>query len=426
MRPLRIAIAGLGTVGAEVFCILSKKQDGLREGLSVKAVSARNASKNRGLDLRGVDWIDNPLDLVTRSDIDVVIEVMGGADDPAYSLIKSALSNKKHVVTANKALLAKHGIELAALAEQNGVNLQYEAAVAGGIPIIKLLREGLSANDISAVYGILNGTCNYILTAMEETGRNYAEILKEAQSLGYAEADPTLDIGGGDAGQKLSLLTALAFGCQPDFSKVDLQGMSDLTLEDISVANELGFRIKSVGVSKLQEEGTLLQMVSPSLLPKSSPMAHVNGVLNAVMVEGSEVGQSFIAGRGAGAGPTASSVVADLIDIARETQIPVFGKKMESLPIRPMVGRDEWEGEFYIRLSVKDQPGVIAEIAPILRDEGISIETLVQKGRSADQPVSVIIMTHETKGENIRQAIQKIAKLESINASPLVMPVLRI
>lgn len=421
MTRIRVGIAGLGTVGAAVFSILQDNPH-----FKVTVVSARSKAKDRGISLSDVIWVDNPLDIASHPEVDVVVEVMGGDGDPALTLVRNALSNGKSVVTANKALLAHHGVELAALAEQKHGSLMYEAAVAGGIPIIKMIREGLAANRIDAVYGILNGTCNYILTTMERTGQGFESVLSDAQKLGYAEADPSLDVDGGDTGHKLSLLTSLAFGCKPDFQSLSISGIRFVSAEDIQVADELGYRIKLIGQARRQHDGRILQMVAPSLVPKTSPMAHVSGVLNAVLIEGNHVGQSFVAGRGAGSGPTASAVVADLIDFSQGRSISVFGNSVEKLSDAPKVSLADWDGEFYLRLVVKDQPGVIADIAPILRDASISIESLIQRGRSVEQPVSVMIMTHETKGKNILDAVQQIKALGSVMADPLVMPVLKI
>lgn len=422
MNQIRVGIAGLGTVGAATFNILR-----VHPSFVVTAVSARSKSKDRGLDLSKVIWVDNPVDLASRDDVDVVVEVMGGDNDPALSLVRTALGNKKSVVTANKALLARHGVELASLAEQNGVSLSYEAAVAGGIPIIKMLREGLSANDIGAVYGILNGTCNYILTTMEDKGRSFDDVLSEAQKLGYAEADPTLDVDGGDTGHKISLLSALAFGGMPHLKSLSIQGIRSISIEDIHAANELNHRIKLIGLAQMQKTGRVLQMVTPALVPKSSPMAHVDGVLNAVLIEGSHVGQSFVSGRGAGAEPTASAIVADLIDILRGQSIPAFGKPTAQLSDKDNLDIADWRGEFYLRLMVKDRAGVIADIAPILRDAYISIESMIQHGRASDdRPVSVVIVTHTTSGRHMMDAVQKIAKLDSMVEPPFVMPILKI
>ena len=421
MKQIRVAIAGLGTVGASVFKNLESKA-----AFKIVAVSAKNKSKDRGLDLKGVTWVDNPIDLATLPDVDVIVEVMGGEGDPAYSLIKKALQNKKSVVTANKALLAHHGVELGRLAEEYNVGLYFEAAVAGGIPIIKMLREGLSANNISAVYGILNGTCNYILTTMEQTGQSFNVVLDDAQKLGYAEADPSLDVDGGDTAHKLSILTSLAFGCVPDLKSLSVTGIRSVTAEDIRVADELGYRIKLVGQARQLTHGQILNMVSPSLVPKSSPLAHVSGVLNAVLTEGHLVGQNFVAGRGAGSDPTASAVLADLNDIARGVKISPFVKNTNELSATPKIGFPSWKGEFYIRLVVKDEAGVIADIAPILRDSHISIESLIQRGRSTEDPVSIIIMTHDTSGEDIQDAMNKITHLKCVLEKPFVMPVLKI
>jgi homoserine dehydrogenase len=421
MEQIRVAIAGLGTVGTSVFKNLESKA-----AFKIVAVSAKNKSKDRGLNLTGIAWVDNPIDLATRTDIDVIVEVMGGEGDPAYSLIKTALQNKKSVVTANKALLAHHGLELARLAEENNVGLYFEAAVAGGIPIIKMLREGLSANNISAVYGILNGTCNYILTTMEQTGQSFNAVLDDAQKLGYAEADPSLDVDGGDTAHKLSILTSLAFGCVPDLKSVSVTGIRSVTAEDIRVADELGYRIKLVGQARQLTDGQILNMVSPSLVPKSSPLAHVSGVLNAMLTEGHLVGQNFVAGRGAGSDPTASAVLADLNDISRSIKISPFVKATNELSSATKVGFPSWKGEFYIRLVVKDEAGVIADIAPILRDSHISIESLIQRGRSTEDPVSIIIMTHDTTGDDIIDAMNKITHLKCVLEKPFVMPVLKI
>lgn len=421
MSVLRVGIAGLGTVGAEVFQILSRNPS-----FQITSVSARNKSKDRGLNLTNIAWADNPIDLAARHDVDVVVEVMGGDGDPAFSLVTSALKNKKSVVTANKALLAHHGVELAKLAEENNVPLLYEAAVAGGIPIIKMLREGLAANEINAIYGILNGTCNYILTTMERTGQNFDDVLSEAQKLGYAEADPSLDVDGGDTGHKLSILAALAFGSVPDFETLSVNGIRLITAEDIRIADELGYRIKLMGQAYRQRDGSILQMVAPSLVPQTSPMANVGGVLNGILTEGNHVGQSFVAGRGAGSGPTASAVVADLMDLSRNVNILPFGKPVADLSHTAKSGFEDWEGAFYLHLVVNDRPGVIADISPILRDAHISIESLIQRGHSTEQPVSIMIMTHDATGKNILDAMASIEKLDCVVAKPLVMPVLKI
>ncbi|MCB1557980.1 MAG: homoserine dehydrogenase [Alphaproteobacteria bacterium] len=429
-KPLRVALAGLGTVGIGAYKILMQNASVLEERtgrqIVVTAISARNQSKDRGVDLAQCAWEDNPVNLASRDDVDVIIEAMGGENDPAYTLVKTALENKKHVVTANKALLAYHGVELAEIAERNNVSLCYEAAVAGGIPIIKMIREGLGANRISGLYGIMNGTCNYILTTMERTGEDFAKVLKDAQELGYAEADPTLDIGGGDSGHKLVLLSALAYGCLPDFKNLSVEGIDHLEAEDIEIAAEFGCRIKLIGQATKLEDGRVLQMVAPSLVPKTSPLAHVDGVLNGIFVQGDFVGSSFVEGRGAGEGPTASAIIADVMEIAKGHCAPVFGVPSGKLEKAPTATAQDWRGEFYVRLVVEDRPGVIADIAPILRDHTISIESLIQRGRSEKEPVNIVIMTHDAKGEDIRAACAGIADLPCVLGKPLLMPVLKI
>ncbi|MFA7276629.1 MAG: homoserine dehydrogenase [Pseudobdellovibrionaceae bacterium] len=430
MKTLKVGVAGLGTVGLSVLRILTSERENLqsRTGvfLEVSAVCARDPAKNRGMDLSHLTWVKTPQELVSCPDVDVIVEAMGGDGDPALSLVREALKAKKPVITANKALLAKHGVELARLAEAEHTPLLYEAAVAGGIPIIKELREGLAANNIQGIYGILNGTCNYILTAMESKGQGFAEVLKEAQELGYAEADPTLDVDGGDSGHKLALLAALAYGCNPDYEGLSVSGIRSVSAEDIKVADELGYRIKLVGQARRLADGRILRMVAPSLVPKTSPLAHVNGVLNGILIENDFAGVSFVSGRGAGGNPTASAVVADLVDLARGSNIYVFGCPADQLSGKAMARSDDWEGEYYIRLMVRDQPGVIAQIAPILRDCRISIESLIQRGRSSNQPVGIVITTHQTYGKDVEAAIAAIEKLDTVLEPPLIMPILNI
>lgn len=428
VADLRVGIAGLGTVGAGVCRILADHADLIdsRTGrrIVVTAVAARDKSKDRGVDLSSVDWVAAPQDLITHEAVDVIVEAMGGEGEPALSLVRGALEAGKPVVTANKALLSAHGARLASLAEETGTPLLFEAAVAGGIPIIKMIREGLAANHISALYGILNGTCNYILTTMEQTGESFASVLTQAQELGYAEADPALDVGGGDSGHKLSILTALAFGCWPDYASMSVAGITHISADDIASAAEFGARIKLVAQARQLEDGRILQMVGPCLVKKSMPLAHVNGVLNGVALEGDFVGSSFISGRGAGSGPTASAVVADLMDLAVGLARPVFGVPASAIAQTVFASGDDWTGPYYMRVVVYDKPGVIAEISPVLRDFGISIESLIQRGRSVDQPVQIVIVTHDTKGRAMREASTKIAALGSVIGEPLVMPII--
>lgn len=422
-KPLRIAIAGLGTVGAGVVKMLAAHGDMIsrRAGrpIEIVAVNARDAKKDRGVDVSSFTWITDPID-VANAEADVVVELIGGDEGPARQLIEKSLANKKHVVTANKALLAKHGMALAKLAEENGVTLNYEASVAGGIPIIKALREGFAGNDARGIYGILNGTCNYILTEMRTTGRDFAEVLTEAQEKGYAEADPTFDVDGIDAAHKLTILSSLAFGVKPDFDAIDITGIRKITARDIQFAHELGYRIKLLGIARRQER-KIAQSLEPCLVPIDSALGSVEGVFNAVFIEGDFVGNAMLEGRGAGQGPTASAVLSDLIDLARGQNLPAFGVPARSLTQGEWAGPEEIISEQYLHLVVLDQPGVIADVSAILRDYAISIETMIQRGRDPGQPVSVVITTHECSREAIRAAAEKIAALPSVTAAPTVL-----
>ncbi len=424
MADLNIAIAGLGTVGASVFKIIEEQSDLIRQrtnsNIKVTAVSSRSKGKDRGINLDAVNWLDNPMDIVNLSDVNLVIELIGGEDGVAYDLVKGSLLSGKHVVTANKALLAKHGKELFKIAEDNNVSLYFEAAVAGGIPIIKGIREGLSANKIKAVYGILNGTCNYILTEMANTKRDFAEVLKEAQDLGYAEADPSFDIDGIDAGHKLSLLTSLAFGCDVDFDAIAIKGIRDISLIDIEQALELGYKVKLLGITK-QENGKVMQTIEPCLVKKQEVLASVDGSLNAVFVDGDFVGQSLFVGHGAGGYPTASSVVADVIDIARNIIINPMSLTIRDMQPQQKADINDRIGCYYIRLMVNDKAGVMADVTSILRDNNISMETMLQHGRSEKQSVPIIITTHETTDGAINKAVQKLSKLDTVTEDPYIM-----
>lgn len=428
-NKLRIGLAGLGTVGTGVLKILETRADQIiastGRSIEVVGIHARDKNKKRDCDVSRYRWYDDVLDMATADDIDVVVEVIGGESGIAKLLIETALSNGKHVVTANKALLAKHGIELAELAESKQVSLNYEAAVAGGIPIIKSLREGFSANKIESVYGILNGTCNYILTEMRVTGRDFADVLTEAQAKGYAEADPTFDIDGIDAAHKLSLLTILAFGVRNDFASLDITGIRQIGADDITYAGELGYRIKLLGIARRVGD-KIAQSLEPCLVPCEGVMGGVEGVFNAVYLEGDFVGRSVLEGRGAGQGPTASAVLSDLIDIARGTNLPTFGVPAKSLSALKSASEDEIVSEQYLHLRVIDKPGVIADVSAILRDYDISIESLLQRGRDPGQPVSVIILTHECNKASINAATQKIAALSTMVAAPTVLRIERI
>lgn len=419
--PLTIGIAGLGTVGAGVVRLLSENGDlvAARAGreIFVKAVSARDKSRDRGVDLEGLRWYDDPLALAADPEIDAVIELIGGSEGTALDLTREALSAGKAVITANKALLAHHGTELARLAETNGTTIGYEAAVAGGIPIVKALREGLAANDITRVYGILNGTCNYILTSMRETGRGFAEVLDEAQALGYAEADPTFDIDGVDAAHKLALLAALAFGCYPDFDAVHIEGIRHVSAQDIAFANEMGYRIKLLGVARKTAYG-LEQRVHPAMVRIGTPISQIEGVFNAVVVEGDQVDTTLHSGRGAGAGPTASAVVADLADLARGAVPPVFTLPVDRLERLPKAHMGRHQGAYYIRLMVLDQPGVLADVSALMRDHNVSIEALIQRARNPGEPVPIVLTTHQTTEADMIDVLRRIDALDVVLEPP--------
>ncbi len=385
--------------------------------LEITAVSARDRDRDRGVDLSGAAWFDSPETMAREADADVVVELIGGEDGIAKTVCEVAIAAGRAVVTANKALLAHHGTRLARAAEEAGVPLCYEAAVAGGIPIVKALREGLAGNRIGRIYGILNGTCNYILTAMRESGREFDAVLDEAQALGYAEADPSFDVDGIDTAHKLAILTALAFGCEIDFAGVHIEGIREVSALDIAYAEELGYRIKLLGIAT-RGPGGVEQRVHPCMVAKESPIAAVEGVFNGVVAEGDFVGTIMAEGQGAGAGPTASAVVADLIDIARGTSLPTFAvpavdlERVPSLPIERHVGCQ------YIRLMVVDRPGVIADIAAALRDEAISVEAMLQRGRAPDEAVPVVITTHDTEDAAMVRALARMDALDAVLEPP--------
>ena len=425
-QALRIGIAGLGTVGTGTLQLLQAHGELIAERcgrpILVSAVSARDRRKDRGLDLSAVRWFEDALALAADPEIDVVIELIGGADGIAKDLVETALRAGKQVITANKALVAHHGTALARLAEGTGATLAYEAAVAGGIPAIKGLREGLAANAVSRVYGILNGTCNYILSTMRETGREFGEVLAEAQKLGYAEADPAFDVDGVDAAHKLAILTALAFGCEVDFDGVHVEGIREVSALDIAYAGELGYRIKLLGLTRVIDGG-VEQRVHPCMVRKDAPIASVEGVYNAVVAEGDFVGSVMMEGRGAGAGPTASAVVADLIDIARGIRLPTFAVPAGRLAALPSLRMERHVGSYYVRLMVLDKPGVIADIAAALRDEEISVEAMLQRGRAPGEAVPVVITTHETEEARMVRALARIDALEAALEPPRMIRV---
>jgi homoserine dehydrogenase len=420
--PLRIAIAGLGTVGGGVVKALANPELGERAGrrLEIVAVSARDRGKDRGFDTAGLPWFDDAAALV-KTDADVVIELIGGEDGIALAVVEAALIARKHVVTGNKALLAKHGARLAALAEKNGVALKWEAAVAGGIPIVKGLRESLVAYGVDAVRGILNGTCNYILTQMEATGRTFDDVLAEAQALGYAEADPELDVGGGDTAHKLVLLASLAFGTIPDQKNISVEGITGITAEDIHFAREFGYRIKLLGIARRTQHG-IDQSVRPAMVKTGTPLAHVDGVFNAVLANAGPAGRFFFEGRGAGREPTTQSIVSDLVDIARGNLGASFG--WPAARLRPLQPSDSGAATaaWYLRFEVLDVPGVLAEIARHLAESRVSIESMIQRGRSPGEPVSIVMITHETSQAAVERALKAIATSDKVRARPCMIP----
>jgi homoserine dehydrogenase len=423
-HPLSIAVAGLGTVGGGVLKLLRDNADvvAARAGrpIAVTAVSARDRTRDRGVSLSGLRWYEDPVALAADPSVDVVVELIGGSDGPAREIVQAALAAGKPVVTANKAMLAVHGAALAREAEERQVPLAFEAAVAGGIPVIKALREGLAANRILRIAGILNGTCNYILTQMRERGREFAEVLADAQKLGYAEADPSFDIDGVDAAHKLAILAALAFGRPVAFDAVHVDGIRNVSALDIAFAGELGYRIKLLGIAR-RGDGGIEARVHPCMVPASAPIARVDGVFNAVVAEGDFVGRVMLEGRGAGAGPTASAVVADLIDIARGRFTPVWGAAEAELSNAPSVPMSMHVGCYYLRLMVVDRPGVIADVTAVLRDLGISLESMLQRGRAPGEAVPVVLVTHETQEAAMREALQRIAALDAVLEAPTLI-----
>lgn len=418
---LKVAIAGLGTVGVGTFRVLQTHGELLTERcgreLVVSAVSARKRGRDRGVDLKDIPWFDDPAKMAAEAEADVIVELIGGAEGMAKLVCESAISHGRHVVTANKAMLAHHGISLARQAEGKGVVLAYEAAVAGGIPIIKAMREGLAGNHLERVYGILNGTCNFILTEMRRSGREFDVVLREAQELGYAETNPSLDIDGIDTAHKLAILAAVAFGCEMNFDGIYTEGIRHISALDIGYAEELGYRIKLLGMVR-PTEGGLEQRVHPCMVPLSAPIAYVEGVDNAIVADGDFVESAMFEGRGAGAGPTASAIVSDLVDIARGTRLPTFSVPAEHLEKIPSAPMDSHRGAYYVRLMLVDRPGVIADVASVLRDEKVSMESMLQRQRAPGSAVPVVITTHATNEAAMRCALQKIDRLDTVVESP--------
>ncbi|MBM0583766.1 homoserine dehydrogenase [Brucella melitensis] len=433
---LRIGVAGLGTVGASVLRILRDKSEMLTrqcgKPVTVTAVSARDRNRDRGIDLSGIAWFDDPVELAKSAEIDLFIELIGGEDGPAKASVEAALRAGRHVVTANKALLARHGVALARIAEEKGVLLNFEAAVAGGIPVIKAMRESLTGNTVSRVYGIMNGTCNYILTRMWEEGISFESCLKDAQRLGYAEADPTFDIEGNDTAHKLALLTSLAFGTQISADDIYLEGISNISLADIRAADELGYRIKLLGVAQKTDTG-IEQRVHPTMVPTSSVIAQVHGVTNAVAIETDLLGELLLSGPGAGGNATASAVIGDVADIAKSRpgfqHGPVFGTPAKALQPYNRAKMRKHAGGYFIRLTVHDRIGAFAAIARRMAENDISLESIVQRPPMDDAPregvKTVILVTHETTESAVKKALEAILKEDHLVDKPQMIRIER-
>ncbi len=423
LAPLRLGIAGLGTVGIGVVRIVAQHAEMIaaRSGRAVviTAVSARDRTKNRDADLSGFAWEADPVALARRDDVDVFIEVMGGHEGPARDATEAALASGKHVVTANKALLAHHGQALALAAEAKGLALRFEAAVAGGIPVIKALTEGLAGNAMRRVMGVMNGTCNYILTRMESAGLPYDQVFEEARQLGYLEADPNLDVGGIDAGHKLSLLAAIAFGTQVSFDAVELEGIGSVSIDDIRLAADMGYKIKLLGVAQMTGRG-LEQRMTPCLVPADSPLGQLQGGTNMVVLEGDSVGQIVLRGPGAGMGPTASAVMGDVIDLARGIRVPTFGRPAVGLLV-PVAAATTAPAPYYLRMTLLDKPGALAKIATCLGEAGISIDRMHQYGHAGASEAPVLIVTHKATRDDINHATGRFAATGVMVGEPVAI-----
>ncbi|MEL7467548.1 MAG: homoserine dehydrogenase [Pseudomonadota bacterium] len=421
--PFRLGIAGLGTVGIGTVKMVQTHADRLAakagRPVEITAVSARNRGVQRAADVSGYAWEDDAVALGARDDVDCVVEVIGGSDGPAKALVEKAIGNGKHVVTANKALIAHHGQALSEAAEAAGTVLRVEAGVAGGIPIVKALGEGLAGNGISRVFGVLNGTCNYILNEMEARAAYYGPVLEDAQRLGYAEADPTFDVGGIDAAHKLAVLASIAFGTRIDFEGVVCEGIERVTLDDIRTARDMGFSIRLLGLAKLHAEG-LEQRVRPCMVREDTVIGALPGVTNAVVVEGDFVGQVSLTGPGAGEGATASAIMGDVLDIARGVRTPLFGQPASMLTEMSRLAHGDEHSPYYLRFTLADRPGAMAELASALGDAGISIHRMRQYGQGGDA-VPVVIVTHDARRDGIDRALASIAQLEACKADPVAI-----
>ena len=428
VAPLKVGLAGLGTVGASVVRLIAQQRSALAlrcgRPIEIVAVSARSRGKNRGVDLKGMRWVSDPVTLASDPGIDTFVELMGGEGDPARAAVTAALKAGKSVVTANKALLASYGVALATLAEKQHAALNFEAAVGGAIPIIKTLREGLAGNAISRVYGILNGTCNYILTRMEQEKLTFAECLKEAQRLGYAEADPSFDVDGHDTAQKLAILASLTFGIQVDPKSIYVEGISSIAPADLEAAEELGYRVKLLGVAVKTDQG-IEQRVHPTFVRKDSAIAQVMGVTNAVTVDAEGIAPITLVGPGAGGMATASAVVADIADIARGVRAAPFSRPVSRLTTSKKAPMQRHEGGYYIRLLAVDKPGTAATIAKRMAQRHISMESIVQRHREpaggagkGSGAVPVILITYATTEDAVRKALAAVKRDKVISGEP--------
>ena len=421
-QPLRLGIAGLGTVGSGVIKMLLNNASllSLRAGrrITISAVSAKSRTKKRPFDLSGIDWENNPVELAKRDDVDVFVELMGGSEGSAKEATLAAISSGKDIVTANKAMLAIHGQSLALAAEKAGLIIRFEAAVAGGIPVIKALTEGLAGNKIDRILGVMNGSCNYILTRMETSGLSYADIFAEADGLGYLEADPNLDVGGIDAAHKLALLASIAFGTKVNFESMVIEGIEAITIEDINAASDMGYRVKLLGVSQMTEHG-LEQRMTPCLVSASSSLGQLQGGTNMVILEGRDSGQIALKGAGAGEGPTASAVLSDIIDIARGQRLKTFGQ-----PAKPLIDAQATTAStpapFYLRLQLLDKPGALGKIAAIMGKANVSIDRMRQYGHDTDN-APVIIVTHKTTRATINEILGEFSETGVIDGKPVAL-----
>ncbi len=425
-KTWRVGVAGLGTVGGGLLQFLNARPDFAPAGdrAEVVAVSARSKSRPRTVDISGLEWFDDPVALASSPNVDLFVELVGGSDGPAKAAVEAALKLGKPVVTANKALIAEHGAELAALAEANNVPLLFEAAVMGGTPAVKMLREAMVGDDVVSVAGILNGTCNYILSEMEKTGRDFADVLREAQALGYAEADPTMDVGGFDAGHKITILAALAFGCAPNYEAAEIEGISEVELLDIKLAKDLGYRIKLIAGTSKTDDGVAVK-VHPTLIPLAHPLAQAGGALNALFIEGTRIGRIFIQGPGAGAGPTAAAVAADIADVMTKAVRPVFQAPAGALAPFVAVDPTKSVGKAYLRIMVRDVPGAIAAISETLAECGVSIDAFLQKPVEGAGGVPIVLVTHASPESKLLDAISRIEKLQAVLERPRLLRVAR-